>query len=57
MEIIANLCDIIKVAIDSGDWIVDGACDPVYDLDIAEAKLEQEGWHRNPIDGIWCKNG
>lgn len=53
IEIIANLCDVIRAAIDSGDWVVDGACDPTHDLDMAEARLDQEGWHRNSIDGTW----
>ncbi len=51
IEHIANLVNIMQQAIKSGDWKVDGACDPDTYLSIAEARLEQEGCiHKN---GKW----
>ena len=53
IEIIAHLVDVMRAAIKSKDWIVDGACDPDFALSIAEAKLEQEGWHQNSVSDEW----
>lgn len=54
IEHIANLVNVMKAAIKSGDWKIDGACDPDLYLSIAEARLEQEGW--NDKGGYWHRN-
>lgn len=57
IEIIASLLECMEAAIKSGDWKVDGACDPDMHISIAEAKLEQEGMHRDLLTGtIWVKD-
>lgn len=52
-EIIAGLVNCMKQAIQSGDWKVDGACDPDTDLMRAEHYLRKRGWTENSIDGHW----
>lgn len=50
IEHIAALVNTMNTAIKSGDWKVDGACDPEIYLSMAEAMLEQEGWTRKRGD-------
>ena len=52
-EIIADLLECMKAAIKSGDWKVDGACDPDSSIQFAELHLERSGWRQNSIDGHW----
>jgi len=42
IELISHLVDTMKQAIRSGDWIVDGACDPDIYISIAETILKQD---------------
>lgn len=50
---IANLLEIMQEAIKSGDWKVDGACDPDWAMLQAEYVLRSSGWTKNSIDGNW----
>jgi len=52
-EIIADLLECMKAAINSGDWKVDGACDPDSSIRFAEQYLKRNGWGRNSIDNQW----
>ena len=56
LALIASLCDVVNMAIESGDWQVDGSCDPSLYLAMAEARLEQEGWHKKENTGEWEPN-
>lgn len=49
-EIIARLLEAIEQAQKSGDWIVDGACDPYSDIVMAKAYLKKHGYVSNSID-------
>ena len=51
--IIASLLDFIDQAKESGDWVVDSACDPDMAIDAAEVYLRTHGWVQNSIDGHW----
>ena len=51
--IIAGLLEAIEQSQKSGDWVVDGACDPDIVIDAAEVYLRTHGWSRNSIDGSW----
>lgn len=51
--IIAGLLEAIEQAQKSGDWVVDGACDPDMVIDAAEVYLRAHGWTRNSIDDTW----
>ena len=60
MNEVFNLCDALarlvettEKAIESGDWKVDGACDPDADLERARYVLRRNGWTQNSIDGSW----
>ena len=50
-RIIVALVEVIESAIASGDWKVDGACDPADALYDAEQYLVAHGFTRNGIDG------
>ena len=52
-QCIANLIEIMEKAIESGDWRVDGACDPDWAIEQAKYVLRQGGWTQNSIDGGW----
>lgn len=56
-EIVKDLLEIMQVAIASGDWKADSACDPSMVMDRAEGYLRAMGW---VIDGItgetWFKD-
>jgi hypothetical protein len=51
IEIIKDLVEIIKQAIESGDWKVDGACDPDLALYRAEKALVAEGYRLDGLTG------
>ena len=51
-EIIAELWNAMTMAIENGDWKVDGRCDPVMIMDEAESELMRAGWTMNGIDGL-----
>ena len=42
-QCIANLIEIMEKAIESGDWKVDGSCDPVFAIEQAKHVLRQSG--------------
>ena len=50
---LARLVETVERAIESGDWKVDGACDPDSDLEYARHVLRSRGWVQNSIDGCW----
>lgn len=52
---IADLLDLMTVAIERGDWKVDGACDPDMAIERAANILRSNGWTKNGIDGFWQK--
>ncbi len=56
---LARLVETVEQAIESGDWKVDGACDPDSDLEYARATLRRNGWRQNSIDESWmeARNG
>jgi len=55
-EIIVALLECIYQAIDSGDWKVDGACDPDSEISRAEYFLRKSGWTKDGITGTtWIK--
>ena len=56
-QCIANLLETMQQAIDSGDWKVDGACDPDVFMRQAEYVLRSSGWTQNAIDGHWQNAG
>ena len=56
-KIILGLVEVIEAAIKSGDWKVDGACDPDMILDMAEDYLRDMGWTRDGITGeCWIRD-
>lgn len=54
-SIIAELLNVMQHAIDSGDWRVDGACDPDSAIEYAALTLRSRGWTQNSIDGSWMR--
>lgn len=48
--IIANLVDAIESAIEKGDWVVDGACDPDIALSNAVEYLKMVGMHKRKFE-------
>ena len=56
-QCIANLLETMQQAIESGDWTVDGACDPDVFMRQAEYVLRSSGWTQNAIDGHWQNAG
>ena len=52
-DALARLVETTEKAIESGDWKVDGACDPDSDLEYARHVLRRHGWTQNRIDGSW----
>jgi len=56
-RIIIDLVEIIEAAIRSGDWKVDGACDPDLVLSVAEDHLREHGYTRDGITGeYWIES-
>lgn len=51
--ILADLLSVVEQAIESGDWKVDGACDPDASIQRSIHCLEGLGFHRNGISGEW----
>ena len=51
LEIIKNLVEVMEAAIRSGDWEVDGACDPCSLLSEAGDMLRTAGYTRDGITG------
>lgn len=51
----AELLELIRHAIDAGDWKVDGACDPDSAIEYASAVLRSRGWTENSVDGSWMR--
>lgn len=49
--LIVDLLECIRSAIDSGDWKVDGACDPDAAITKAEEHLYSLGWRKDGITG------
>ena len=52
-DALARLVETVERAIASGDWKVDGACDPDIDLEYARRVLRARGWVQNSIDDSW----
>lgn len=52
-DALARLVETVERAIASGDWKVDGACDPDSDLEYARCVLRARGWVQNSIDDSW----
>lgn len=50
-----ELLEIIRRAIDAGDWEVDSACDPDSAIEYASAVLRSRGWIQNSIDHSWIR--
>jgi hypothetical protein len=55
-DALASLLDVVERAIQSGDWKVDGACDPATVIKQAESCLISKGYYRNSIDGSWQRD-
>ena len=51
LELIKEMHMIMKTAVDSGDWAVDGACDPAAILACAEDFMERNGAVVNSVTG------
>ena len=51
LEIIKGLVEVIEQAIRSGDWKVDGACDPDFILEEARDTLRGAGYVTDGITG------
>jgi len=51
--LLVEAVNLMRSAINSGDWTVDGACDPDAFLQSAEHALRQHGYVQNAIDGHW----
>ncbi len=49
--VIAGLLEAMQAAIDSGDWVVDGACDPDQAMFMAENYLQEHGWDTDGLTG------
>ena len=54
-QIIADLIECIELAIERGDWKVDGACDPDIALARAKQTLKLRGWVENSVDGSYMR--
>ena len=52
-QLIADLVNCMKQAVESGDWIVDGACDPDSVIQRAEYHLRSAFYTENSVDGHW----
>lgn len=58
LEMIIRLTETMEAAIRSGDWVVDGACDPDMILSEANDMLETAGYVRDGITGeCWVSCG
>ncbi len=55
LAVLVSLVECVESAIDSGDWKVDGACDPSLFIDVACALLRDAGYVRNSIDNSFYK--
>lgn len=53
IKCLAYFLTTVEQAIKSGDWKVDGACDPDTAMKWAEHFLTDAGYHRNGISGEW----
>lgn len=53
IRLLAAAHDLMTAAIESGDWKIDGACDPDSTLRSIEGMLRDAGWVQNSIDGHW----
>jgi hypothetical protein len=51
LKLIAAICDEVNIMKDCG--AVRDDCDIAQLIDIAEARLKQEGWHQNSINRAW----
>ena len=51
LEMIVELVTCMEQAIRSGDWKVDGACDPDHLLEEASEMLTDAGYRRDGITG------
>lgn len=56
LNTIAELLNVMEAAIKSGDWNVDGACDPDSIMYRAEVVLRKFGFTRNSIDDHWMQS-
>jgi hypothetical protein len=55
-QIIVDLLEVMEAAIQAGDWVVDGACDPYSAMDRAEILLTRSNWVRkNDKNETWYK--
>ena len=52
-DALACLLNAVESAISSGDWKVDGTCDPDMVINCAQHVLMANGYHRNGISGEW----
>ena len=56
IEIIKGLIEVMQSAIDSGDWNIDGACDPYSIMSRAAKALREEGYDLDGLTGTeWIK--
>ena len=56
-QVIIDLLEVMAMAISSGDWKVDGACDPDYVIERAKYYLREHGWRTDGITGeCWIKS-
>lgn len=53
--VIVDLLNCIHCAIESGDWKVDGACDPDAIINRAEKYLFSDGWCKDEETGRYLK--
>lgn len=57
LQMISQLVELMEAAIRSGDWKVDGACDPDMLLSEAEDMLRDAGYTRDGLTGEnWIVN-
>jgi len=55
-SVVVGLIEVMEQAIRSGDWVVDGACDPDSILNHAKQQLRERGWVTDGITGeTWFK--
>jgi hypothetical protein len=52
LRALADCCNVMEAAIERGDWVPDGACDPDLIMDRATVVLESHGW-RWDKDSRW----
>ena len=52
---LARLLETVEQAIESGDWKVDGTCDPDATITYAKHVLQSDGWRQNSIDESWIQ--